>query len=107
MEKIFDLLLGSFDFGYSFSVNILTYLIIKLIDNLNGEKEVPTYMKRIIAVICGIILGAILSFTEGFSMIIIYSFILSLVSWDTIFKPLIKHYKQLDYFKDGDVPGLE
>jgi hypothetical protein len=38
MEKIFDLLLGSFDFGYSFSVNLLTYLIIKLIDNLNGEK---------------------------------------------------------------------
>ncbi|WP_287385540.1 hypothetical protein [Lachnospira sp.] len=107
MERIFDLLLGSFDFGYSFSVNILTYLIIKLIDNLNGDKQVPTYMKRIIAVICGIILGTIMGLTEGFSMIIVYSFILSLVSWDAIFKPLLKHYKQLDYFKDGSLSGLE
>lgn len=103
MEKIFDLLLGSFDFGYSFSVNLLTYLIIKLIDNLNGEKQVPTYMKRIIAVICGTILGGIMIITEGFSMIIAYSFILSLVSWDALFKPLLKHYKQLDYFKDGNL----
>ena len=107
MEKIFDLLLGSFNFGYSFSVNILTYLIIKLIDNLNGNKEVPTYMKRIIAVICGAILGLIMILTEGFSMIIVYSFILSLVSWDSIFKPILKHYKQLDYFKDGNLSELE
>ena len=105
MEKIFDLLLGSFDFGYSFSVNLLTYLTIKLIDNLNGKKRVPTYMKRIIAVICGIILGIIVIITQGFSMIIVYSFILSLVSWDAIFKPLLKYYKQLDYFKDGNLSG--
>ena len=107
MERIVDLVLGSFDFGYSFSVNILAYLIIKLIDNLNGDKQVPTYMKRLIAVICGIILGIIMSLTEGFSMIIVYSFILSLVSWDALFKPILKHYKQLDYFKDGSLSGIE
>lgn len=107
MERIIDLILGSFDFGYSFSVNILTYLIIKLIDNLNGDKQVPTYMKRIIAVLCGIVLGAVMTLTEGFSMVIVYSFILSLVSWDTIFKPILKHYKQLDYFKDGNLSGIE
>ncbi len=107
MERIIDLILGSFDFGYSFSVNILTYLIIKLIDNLNGNKEVPTYLKRTLAVLCGIILGIIMSLTQGFSMIIIYSFIFSLVSWDAIFKPILKHYKQLDYFKDGNLSGLE
>lgn len=107
MERIIDLILGSFDFGYSFSVNILTYLIIKLIDNLNGNKEVPTYLKRTLAIICGIILGTIMSLTQGFSMIIIYSFIFSLVSWDAVFKPILKHYKQLDYFKDGSLSGLE
>lgn len=107
MERIIDLILGSFDFGYSFSVNILTYLIIKLIDNLNGNKEVPTYLKRTLAIICGIILGIIMSLTQGFSMIIIYSFIFSLVSWDAVFKPILKHYKQLDYFKDGSLSGLE
>ena len=107
MDRIIDLVLGSFDFGYSFSVNILTYLVIKLIDNLNGEKEIPTYGKRLIAIGCGIILGTIMSVTEGFSMIIVYSFIFSLVSWDAIFKPVLKHYKKLDYFKDGSLSELE
>jgi len=64
-------------------------------------------MKRLIAVICGIVLGIIMSLTEGFSMIIVYSFILSLVSWDALFKPILKHYKQLDYFKDGSLSGIE
>lgn len=107
MERIIDLVLGSFDFGYSFSVNILTYLTIKLIDTLNGDKQIPTYLKRIIAIICAIILGVIMSLTEGFSMIIVYSFILSLVSWDALFKPILKHYKQLDYFKDGELSETE
>ena len=107
MEQIVDLILGSFDFGYSISVNILTYLIIKLIDNLNGKKEVPTFMKRTIAVISGIILGVTIVLTQGFSMIIVYSFIFSLVSWDAIFKPILKHYKQLDYFKDGSLSRID
>ena len=107
MERIIDILLGSFDFGYSFSVNILTYLIIKLIDNLNGDREIPTWGKRCLAIGCGALLGIIMGLTEGFSMIIIYSFILSLVSWDALFKPILKHYKQLDYFKDGDLSGIE
>jgi hypothetical protein len=32
MDKIFDIVTGSFDFGFMLSVNILTYLTIKTID---------------------------------------------------------------------------
>lgn len=98
MEKIIDLILNSFDFGYMFSVNILTYLIIKSVDQLNGpDKGVPTWLKRILAVLCGLILGTMIYINEGYSNILLYSFIASLVSWDTIFKPIIKYFKNLDY----------
>jgi len=97
MEKIFDLVISSFDLGYTVSVNILTYLCIKFIDSLNGERVVPTWAKRIVAICCGAILASIIIVSQGFTNIIIYSFILSLVSWDVIFKPLLKYFKNLDY----------
>lgn len=97
MEKIFDIVLSSFDFGYTLSVNILTYLCIKYIDSINKDKVVPTWIKRLIAVLCGSTLGGIIISTQGYSNIIMYSFILSLVSWDVIFKPLVKYFKNLDY----------
>lgn len=101
MEKIIDLLLGSFDFGYMLTVNILTYLVIKTIDQLNGSnKGVSTAVKRIIAVICGLLLGGIICYNGQYSNVILYSFIASLVSWDTVFKPVIKYFKNLDYNKD-------
>lgn len=97
MEKIFDIILSSFDFGYTLSVNILTYLCIKFIDSINGDVGVPTWTKRVVAVFCGMILASIIITSQGFSTIIVYSFILSLVSWDVIFKPLLKYFKNLDY----------
>ena len=101
MEKIIDLLLGSFDFGYMLTVNILTYLVIKTIDQLNGQnKGVSTAVKRIIAVICGLLLGGIICYNGQYSNVILYSFIASLVSWDTVFKPVVKYFKNLDYNKD-------
>lgn len=103
MEKIIDLIIDSFDLGYMFSVNILTYLVIKLIDQLNGpDKAVPEWQKRVVAIICGLILGGIICYTSGFSTILVYSFIASLVSWDTIFKPIIKYFKNFDYNKNED-----
>lgn len=98
MEKIFDIVIQSFDLGYTLSVNILTYLCIKCIDSLNKERKVPTWAKRLVAAICGTVLACIIISTQGYSNIILYSFILSLVSWDVIFKPLLKYFKNLDYY---------
>ena len=50
-------LLSKFDLAYMFAVNVATYIIIKVIDNLNGEKIVPTYLKRIIAFIVGAVIA--------------------------------------------------
>ena len=104
MEKIIDLLIGSFDFGYMFSVNILTYLVIKTIDQLNGpNKGVPVWLKRIIAVLCGLLLGGMICVNDQYTNVLLYSFIASLVSWDTIFKPIIKYFKELDYNKNENI----
>lgn len=82
-------LLSKFDLAYMFAVNVATYIIIKVIDNLNGEKIVPTYLKRIIAFIVGAVIAfAVISFGAD-KTIILYSFILSLVSWDCMWKPIL------------------
>lgn len=82
-------LLSKFDLAYMFAVNVATYIIIKVIDNLNGEKVVPTYLKRIIAFIVGTVIAfAVISFGSD-KTIILYSFILSLVSFDVLFKPIL------------------
>lgn len=97
MDKIVDLLIGSFDFGYMFSVNVLTYIVIKVIDALNGDKVVPAWLKRTIAVICGLIIGTVIVTYNGYTNILLYSFILSLVSWDTLFKPILIRLKGTYY----------
>lgn len=87
--KFIEELLSHFDIAYMFAVNVATYLIIKTIDKFNGEKIVPTYLKRIIALIVGIIIAfTVVSFGAD-KTIILYSFILSLVSWDCMWKPIL------------------
>ena len=82
-------MLSKFDLAYMFAVNVATYIIIKVVDNFNGEKIVPTYLKRVIAFIVGIIIAfAVISFGTD-KTIILYSFILSLVSWDCFWKPIL------------------
>lgn len=86
-------LLSQFDFVYMFIVNLVTYIVIKLIDELNGPKAVPVYGKRIVAVIVGIAIG-ITSYSisdDVRAITLVYSFFLSLVSWDCIFKPILNY----------------
>ena len=40
IDKIVDILINSFDYGYMLSVNVLTYLIIKIVDYFNGDNLV-------------------------------------------------------------------
>ena len=38
INNVITTVISSFDFSYCISVNVLTYLIIKIIDSLNGKK---------------------------------------------------------------------
>ena len=87
--KFVEELLSHFDIGYIFTVNVTTYLVIMTIDKLNRERIVPTYLKRIIAFIVGAIIAFTVTTFGTDKTTILYSFILSLVSWDILFKPIL------------------
>lgn len=94
-------LANHFDFAYMLVVNLITYIVIKVIDELNGTNAVPTWGKRSVAVVSGIILGLISTYLGADKVVICYSFFVSLVSWDALFKPLLKLLgNRLDYRKE-------
>ena len=45
MEEIFNEIRNGLDIPYMLVVNVVTYLIIKSIDSMNGDKAVPKYLK--------------------------------------------------------------
>ena len=91
VNKIFDLLSANIDFAFMFSVNVLTFLLIKKADEINKEKKVSRLIKRLIALFSGIALAIPLVLLNGLELkVALYSFILSLVSWDGLFKHVIK-----------------
>ena len=94
--------LANFDFSYCISVNILTYLIIKLFN----KHLLSTTKKRIVLVFCIIALGAIWKLTGDNVRIIINSAILAPVSWSWLFKPILKHFG-LDYQKANELMDFE
>lgn len=101
MEIIYDVVqttLQSFDFAYCVIVNILTYLIIKFIDEFNGDKSVSTWTKRLVLLCCILSTGGVYWFIGKDLGLLMNSAILAPVSWSWIFKPLCIKFK-IDYKK--------
>ena len=92
--------LNSFDFSYCFVVNLLTYFIIKIIDELNGDKVITTWQKRLVLLFSILFIGIVHYISDVDSKTIINSAILAPVSWSWIFKPLFSKlgidYKHFD-----------
>ena len=80
-------------------INVITYIIIKIIDEVNGDKLPTTWQKRIVFVIVAIITGIIYKYiTEIPINIIINSCIIAPVAWSWLAKP-IAHIMGIDYRK--------
>lgn len=105
MDRFIDVIvngiLSNFDFGFMFIVNVLTYIIIKVIDYFNGDNKVPTFHKRCILVLSivtmtGIYIGV------GYDNVImlVNSAILAPVFWSWVVSPILKKlgvgYKDID-----------
>ena len=88
IDVIVDGILSNFDFGFMFIVNVLTYIIIKVIDYFNGDNKVPTWQKRCVLVIS---IAAIM---------LVNSAILAPVFWSWVVSPILKKlgigYKDID-----------
>ena len=95
--------LNSFDFAYCIIVNVLTYLIINIINNRNGNIDITKWNKRIILVVCIIAVGIIYYFIGSDIKLILNSAIIAPVFWSWIIKPICSHfgldYKQLNLFE--------
>ena len=101
INNIITTIISSFDFAYCISVNVLTYLIIKIIDELNGKKDVSTWSKRIVLLVVILSTGVLYNLIGYDNKILLNSAILAPVSWSWIIKPICKYLK-IDY-KDFNI----
>lgn len=105
-QQIIDTTLSSFDFGFCLIVNILTYIIIKIIDEVNKEKEVTVWQKRLVLIASILSIGGIYYAIGNDVKLLINSAILAPVSWSLIFKPICKLLK-IDYKKIDKVNKID
>lgn len=96
MEQIIEQTINSFDFGFVVTVNILTYIIIKIVDEINGSSPVGEWIKRVITLAVIILLGTIYYIIGTETRLLLNSAILAPVAWSWIIKPIIKKLK-IDY----------
>ena len=90
-----------FDLSFMLCVNILTYILIKVIDDLNGDKVVGTWTKRLVMLIsCFAIAAGYIAGGYENTTILINSAILAPVAWSWIFKPILKKIG-VDYKKNN------
>lgn len=100
-SQIINQIINNFDFVYMLVINILTYLIIKTIDILNGEKVISTWTKRIVLIISIIFvfIGYKINNYPN-NIILINSTIAAPVFWSWCLKPILNKlgvgYKQID-----------
>ena len=94
IDAIVNRILENFDFSYMLVINILTYIMIKVIDYANGEKILSTLMKRV-CLCCSILLVSIIYWVIGYEnyTCLVNSAIASPVFYSWCLKPILKHYK--------------
>lgn len=99
MEHLLDRILQIFSLEYMFSVIIASYFIIKAIDSLNGDKAVPTNVKRLITFGVGAISFWIFrTFTEVTFETLVSSYFAAVFFYDAVIKYLIQKL-DVDYKK--------
>ena len=99
MDMLFAKLFETFSVEYMFSVIMASYLVIKLIDALNGPKAVPTWMKRTVTFVIGVILFWVFKlYTDTSVQCLIASYFSAVFVYDTAIKFIIKKF-DLDYKK--------
>lgn len=102
LNNIIQTTLESFDFSYCIIVNLLTYLIVNTVNDLNN-KPLSTWYKRLILLGVIIFISMIYYLCDSSVKILLNSSILAPVFWSWVLKPICKKfgidYKQIDIDK--------
>ena len=93
--------LNSFDFAFCISVNILTYLIVRVINSKFKNKVLTTWSKRLVLILSILSIGGLYYLMSYDMKTIINSAILAPVFWSWVMKPICKKFK-IDY-KDIEI----
>jgi hypothetical protein len=88
LNSIIETTINSFDFTYCIIVNILTYIIIKLLDEANGEKQLSIWSKRLVMFISVITVGIVYAIIGTDLKLMFNSAILAPVFWSWVMKPI-------------------
>lgn len=88
VQQIVDTTLQSFDVGFCVAVNVLTYLVITLIDSFNGDKVVSTWIKRLVMVSSVLVIAVAYYLMHEDTKLILNSAILAPVFWSWIGRPI-------------------
>ena len=101
IDYIISQLLVEFNFALMLVINVITYFVIKFIDDVNGCKVPTTWQKRTVFVIVAIIMGFFYKYTTDISInVIINSCIVAPVAWSWLAKPIAKKLG-IDYKTDN------
>ena len=102
LNNIIETTLNSFNFSYCIVVNLLTYVIIKLVDEARKHKT-NIWIKRAILLFVISSTGVLYYVFNEDVKLILNSAILAPVFWSWLMKPLCKKfkidYKDIDYIK--------
>jgi len=90
-----------FDFGYMITVNIATYIFIQVWDNLNGDKLLNTWQKRLMLILAILIISSVyILFKYPSNIILFNSSVAAPVFWSWVLKPILTKlgigYKKVD-----------
>lgn len=90
MDTIINNIMNQFDFGYMFTINIATYVLIQIWDNINGENLLTTWQKRLMLLISTMVVLAVYKLAHYPNDIILFnSTIFAPVFWSWILKPVL------------------
>ena len=88
MEQIIQQLVSAFDFGLMLILNILTFVLIKIWDEINSDKPVTTWNKRCCYIIIVLLSIIYQQLTDIPFNIYINSIIAAPVVWSWLYKPI-------------------
>lgn len=96
ITNIINNTISSFDISFCITINIATYLIVSVINEIKQTTKLTTWNKRVIFLFVSIIIGTIYCLLGSDYRTILNSVILAPVSWSWIFKPICAKLK-IDY----------
>ena len=101
IDSVINSMLSQFDFSYILAINIVTYIFIQIWDNLNGEKLLTTWEKRLMMLVAtAIVLFSYKLCHYDNNIMLINSTIAAPVFWSWVLKPILNKlgvdYRKID-----------